>query len=137
MDGERLTYLDASALVKLVVEEAESPDLRRHLAGARCVTSRIARVEVACVAARLLAGEGAARVRRELARCATVSIDRAAGDAERLGGLGLRALDTVHLATMALLGDALGESVVYDRRLAAAAAARGFAVVAPGLAPPS
>ena len=45
---------------------------------------------------------------------------------------GLRSLDAVHLAAALDLGDELQGLVTYDERLAAAAAANGIPVVAPG-----
>ncbi len=48
MSAERATYLDASALVKLVVRERESSALQRYLRRRRpLVSSALARTEVA------------------------------------------------------------------------------------------
>ncbi|MBV8529494.1 MAG: PIN domain-containing protein, partial [Candidatus Dormibacteraeota bacterium] len=47
MSAERITYLDASALVKLVDREPESPALRRFLRGKRPLfASALVRTEV-------------------------------------------------------------------------------------------
>jgi predicted nucleic acid-binding protein len=43
----------------------------------------------------------------------------------------LRSLDAIHLATAQLMAPDLDAVVTYDRRMAQAAAALGFAVVAP------
>ena len=48
MSAERATYLDSSAIVKLVVAEPESAALRRYLRRRRpLVSSALARAEVA------------------------------------------------------------------------------------------
>jgi predicted nucleic acid-binding protein len=50
--------------------------------------------------------------------------------AARVGPLGLRSLDAIHVASALLVADALGV-VVYDERLSAAMAAAGLPVAAP------
>ncbi len=48
MSGDRATYLDSSALVKLIVAEPETVALRAYLRGRqRLVSSALARIEVA------------------------------------------------------------------------------------------
>ena len=54
-------------------------------------------------------------------------MDRAAG----LPPTALRSLDAIHLATAIEVRDSIDAVVTYDARLAAAARAHGFAVVAP------
>lgn len=130
--GSRATYLDSSALVKLVVAEAETPALRRYLARRRpLVSSALARTEV--IRALLPLGEVAVRrgldvlTRIDLARIN----DRVLTDAGALLPQELRSLDAIHLATARLFGHSLLRIVTYDERLAEAAVALGFAVVAP------
>ena len=57
MSGDRATYLDSSALVKLIVAEPETAALRAYLRGRpRLVSCALARVEVV----RAVAGGGSA-----------------------------------------------------------------------------
>jgi hypothetical protein len=73
--AEGLLYLDSSALVKLVVPEAESRALREALRSwAERVSSVVAEIEVEQVARRI--GSGAIRrARSVLARLALVELD--------------------------------------------------------------
>ena len=130
---QALTYVDSSALVKLVVEEPESAALERHLAGERAlVTSRLALVEVSRATA---IANPAAEVRDEtdrlLASCMLVDVtDALLRAAAELTSLPVRSLDAIHLASALRVG--ADELVAYDRRLTTAASATGLAVVSPG-----
>jgi predicted nucleic acid-binding protein len=122
------TYLDASALVKLVRKEAETDALRVFLADERhIVSSTLAVVEVSRVAAR--GGADPTRVLNALAR---IDVEEEILDAaSTLEPLELSTLDAVHLAS-ALAHPGLVETFVcYDGRLAAAARAAGLVVSAP------
>jgi predicted nucleic acid-binding protein len=123
-----LVYLDASAIVKLVVEEPESRALRAALrARPRRVTSALALVEVRLAAARRLPAPPAGRAGTILAGLALIPIDQSVlVAAARLGEYGLRALDAIHLATARSLGEDLETLIAYDRRLLAAAQACGL-----------
>jgi predicted nucleic acid-binding protein len=128
-------YLDASAIVKLVVLEPESAALFAWL-GARParVSSAIARVEVSRAVRRAFPSETATarRAGELLDRLALVPIDRHILEtAGQLGPSELRSLDAIHLATALSLGDDLSGLVTYDARLAAAATRSGFEVWAP------
>jgi predicted nucleic acid-binding protein len=132
MSAKRATYLDSSAIVKLVVHEPESAALSRYLRGRRpIVASALARVEVLRVSASfgLPAQERAHDVlnRLELIRIN----DRVLSLAGGLLPPELRSLDAIHLATASLLGDTLGKVVTYDVRMAEAARGLGWSVVAP------
>lgn len=135
MSGE-LLYLDSSALVKLVLPEAESAALLESLAAwTACVTSELARVEVVR-AARRASVEPATEQRAEevmaglhLLKIDSDILDRAA----RLEPRVLRSLDAIHLASALSLGDDLGAIAIYDGTFAAAAAACGLTVLAPGV----
>ncbi|SRR5216683_1030650 len=128
-------YLDSSALVKLVRQEAESGPLRRFLRRHRAdgrVTSALARVEVV----RAVTGGGSAAVvhaRRQLARVDQINLDRQLLDeaAALAPGTVLRSLDAIHLASARAVGSDLRALVSYDLRLNAAAAVLGIAVDAP------
>lgn len=129
-----LRYLDSSALVKLVVPEAESDRLVGHLAtGGEAVSSILSVVEVSRAVARAGLGvQAAPRVEAVLAavdlrRIDTEIIDAAAG----LEPAGVRTLDALHLATALELGAEIDELVAYDRRLLEAAARHGLATASP------
>jgi uncharacterized protein len=132
MSAERATYLDSSAIVKLVVVEPESAALRRYLRRRRpLVSSALARAEV--TRAMLPLGDEALRRSREvLARIELIRIsDRILGAAGIHEPVELRTLDAIHLATAAALGADLARIVTYDARLRTAAEATRYAVAAP------
>lgn len=127
-----MLYLDSSAIVKLVVAEAASPALRRHLLGrVELVSSALCRTEVG----RAVAPFGAAATDRAgevLRRVELVRVgDRVLRLAATLEPPELRSLDAIHLATAKLLGQSVREVVTYDARMAAAARALGWRVAAP------
>ncbi|NNM96200.1 MAG: type II toxin-antitoxin system VapC family toxin [Candidatus Dormibacteraeota bacterium] len=126
------TYLDSSALIKLVVAEPQTQALRRYLAQRkRRITSGLARTEVQRAAARVSPAHlGLAR--RLLADLEVIELDRVLLD--QAGGLSpaeLRSLDAIHLAAALCLGDELADFVTYDLRQAEAASQWGLAVSAP------
>jgi len=130
----RLVYLDSSALVKLVLPEAESAALMQFLAGSLDrVTSSVAVVEVVRAARRASDDPGVERRAREvmagvdLLQMNAPTLDVAAGVEPRA----LRSLDAIHLAAATELGDDLAAMVVYDAALAKAARAAGINVIAP------
>ena len=126
------TYLDSSALVKLVVIEPESAALRRYLRRRRpLVTSALARTEV--LRALLLEGEQAiARGRAVLASVEIVRVnDRILNAAGVVLPADLRSLDAIHLATARELGADLGQIVTYDDKMLNAASHLGFKAVSP------
>lgn len=133
MSAERVTYLDSSAIVKLAVREPESATLRRYLQRKRpLVTSGLARTEVL----RALLPLGAAAIERGndvLRRLNVIRVsDRILVAAGMLEPAELRSLDAIHLATADALGDDLARICTYDERMAHAARALGWTVVAPG-----
>jgi predicted nucleic acid-binding protein len=132
MNAERATYLDASAIVKLVVAEPESKALRAYLRRRRpLVSSALARTEVGR-ALLPLGAEAARRGSDVLGRVHLVRVsDRVLDAAARLPSTELRSLDAIHLATASQLGASLARVVTYDQRVSTAAAALGFPVVAP------
>jgi predicted nucleic acid-binding protein len=129
-----LVYLDASAIVKLVVEEPESQALREAIRSrTQRVSSGIALVEVTLAAERRTPAPPAARVRAILAGVTLIPPGyEVLESASRLGQLGLRALDAIHLATALSLNDDLIALVAYDRRLIDAARAQGLSAEEPG-----
>ncbi len=132
MNAERATYLNSSAIVKLVIEEDESAALRRYLRSRRpWVSSALARTEVG--RALLPFGRPAlARGDDVLARLELVRLsDRLLVAAARLLPAELRSLDAIHLAAAGQLGGDLARVVTYDERMASAARAMGWTVAAP------
>lgn len=125
-------YLDASALVKLVVDERESIALRSFIeAWPSLFTSRIAVVEVARAAAR----RGAPAELTTAALIPAVVVDVTEAIVARASGVAppeLRTLAAIHLASALELGKELAALVTYDGRLAEAARAVGVPVVSPG-----
>ncbi len=123
-------YLDASALVKLVIEERESRALLGAVEGSERTSSAVAGVEVRLAARR----SGIARA-EEIAEevLDTVAPIRLTDDlARRAGRLdSLRALDAIHLASALSIESSVEGFVAYDRRLRRAAADAGLAVVTP------
>lgn len=126
------TYLDSSALVRLVVEEPESTALRRHLRRRRpLVSSALARTEV--LRALLLEGEGGiTRGRAVLGRVDLVRInDRVLNAAGVLLPPELRSLDAIHLVTAQQLGADLSQIVSYDDKMVQAAKLLGLKTASP------
>jgi predicted nucleic acid-binding protein len=126
-------YLDASALVKLVVLEPESSALRRFLRRhPQRITSALSRVEVL----RAVRAQGSTAQRRAsqvLARVAELRLDDAVLDAaSRLDPVVLRSLDAIHIASAQALEDDLTAVVTYDRRMLEALAALDLEARAPG-----
>ncbi len=127
-----VTYIDSSAIVKLVVAEPESTALRRHLRRRRpLVSSALARTEV--LRALLPAGERAVAAGRavladiELARVN----NRVLADAAALEPVELRTLDAIHLATAQRFGAELAQMVTYDDRMLVAATQLGIRTATP------
>lgn len=126
-------YVDTSALVKLVVAEAETEALRGWLTSAE-------RVPVSCDLARtelLRTVRRGAPNRVVQARAVLDSITLLEvptsmfEEAGRLDPTLLRSLDAVHLAAALSLGDDLDGMVTYDDRLADAARSNGVPVLSP------
>jgi predicted nucleic acid-binding protein len=127
-----LTYVDSSAIVKLVVAEPESKALRRELSRHKeLVSSALARTEVG----RALLPLGPEAIRRGEAVLRTVQLlrvnDRVLVEAGRMQPAELRSLDAIHLASARQLGATLKRVVTYDARMADAARALGLPVAAP------
>ncbi len=125
-------YLDSSAIVKLVVREAESTPLRKFLRRHPIrVSSALARVEV--LRAVRLHGEAAiAHARAVLGRIVLIGIgDEVLDRAASLDGVVLRSLDAIHLATALGLDDELDLVLTYDDRMLKAAVAAGLRTATP------
>jgi predicted nucleic acid-binding protein len=127
-------YLDSSAIVKLVVPEAETGALVETLRlDPETVSSVLARVEVLRAVRRSGARRAVAdRAESILGRMALVQLgEDVVTTASRLRPLELRTLDAIHLATALSLAPTLTEFITYDARLASAAGKAGLTVRAP------
>ena len=131
-----MIYLDSSALLKLLVEEAESAALVGWMAQhpeIPAVSSELATVEV-LRAIRRLAPEAEPDARTLMSQLDLVPLSReVVAQAADVGDPMLRTLDALHLASALAVREALTFFVVYDHRLAAAASGAGFDVVQPGV----
>jgi uncharacterized protein len=128
----RATYLDSSAIVKLVIAEPESGALRRYLRRRKPhITSAMSRAEVA----RALLPLGETTQLRGDAVLARLDVVRVSDTVlQAVGSLlpaDLQVLDAIHLATAQQLGDDLARIVTYDVRMQAAARHLGLDVAAP------
>lgn len=133
-----MIYLDSNALVKLIREEDETPELLSWLnqhANEQLVSSALVEVEVPRALRRnqpAVLGMVAATLRR-VARIDINAEVRATAGA--YVDPHLRSLDAIHLATaesLVTVGKEITAFVTYDKRLAAAASEVGLTVTAPG-----
>lgn len=124
-------YLDASALVKLVVPEAETVSLTTFVERHAVLTScSLARVEV-LRAARPHGAAAVVTARALIAKLDLVQLDDELLDlAAELDGP-LRSIDAVHVAAAMELGEGLVALITYDRQMTRAAESLGLPVVAP------
>jgi len=125
-----LAYLDASAIVKLVVDEVESPVLLHwYVEVERAVTSRVGVIETRRAIRRREHDE--VRLAAVIDRLGVYEFDSDIDQrASSIMPLILRTLDAIHVAT-ALSIPGLGSFVTYDDRLADAARNVGLPVVRP------
>lgn len=132
---EGVCYLDASALVKLVLPESESQAILTSLAESKHqhVTSEVSAVEVIRAARRASKDQSVHRRAREV--ISAVHLLKLNSDilnnAASLDPPNLRALDAIHLSAALFLGSALRAMYVYDSALAQAAGAAGIPVLSP------
>lgn len=133
------SYLDASAIVKLVIREAETDALESALVTREALFStRLSEAEV-CRAVRRRGAALTVERRKALTReafDALFFVDISADVLYQAGVVGpehLRTADAIHLATALGTGEPDLEFITYDVRLAKAAEAVGLRVVQPGL----
>jgi predicted nucleic acid-binding protein len=129
----KLLYLDASAFVKLVVAEPETPALVAALdPDARLVASDILEVEVLRAVRRATGEDGVAAAKTQLEGVRllplTEEIRQRAGELEPTT---LRTLDAIHIAAALDLGERLACMYAYDARLILAAEEAGIDVRSP------
>jgi uncharacterized protein len=133
-------YADASALVKLVREEAESEALRTFLVDADLVSSELVLTEIPRAVRRAVAQEPKLPFDLLLERAGELinvlalrPLDRVLlAAAGALAEPALRALDAIHVASAVDL-DPIEAFVTYDERQAAAARLAGLRTMAPGI----
>lgn len=130
-----MIYLDSSALLKLLHEEAESAALADWLTartGTPLVSSALAKIEVVRACRRInpatLREAAALLTGLDLIPLNGAVIDQAAD----VGETTLRSLDAIHLASALLIQAELTAFVAYDRRLAEAASTAGLELLVPG-----
>ena len=125
-------YLDTSAAMKLVIDEAESDALVDELASdgdRRLVSSWLLHTELHCAAGRHPRDVDLDAVRSVLDTVSLVDLTR--GDLLAAGTHApLRSNDAIHLAVALRIGS--DEIVTYDAELAARAQSAGLAVRSPG-----
>jgi predicted nucleic acid-binding protein len=126
-----VAYADASALVKLILLEAESGAVHRWFTEApRIATSRVGVVETIRASSRR--NHDPAQRDRVLEEVEIIDLNTAiAAAAAALHPPLLRTLDAIHLATAMALMPELDAFVTYDDRMAEAARALGLPVVQP------
>lgn len=126
-------YVDTSALVKLVVAEAETEALRSWIRADApdLVSSDLARAEL-LRATRRAAPDRVVQARAVLDSITLLAVATSTFEAAgRLDPAILRTLDAIHITAALELGDDLDGIVTYDDRLADAARANGIAVITP------
>lgn len=134
-----LFYADASALIKLIRDEAESEPLRTYMEGADLVSSELVLTEIPRAVRRAAAFDPDLPLELLLERAGELvdavalrPVDRALlAGAGALAEPALRALDSIHVATAADLHP-IDAFVTYDERQAAAARLAGLRTTAPG-----
>ncbi len=132
-------YVDSSALVKLVREEAESEALRNYVAGADLVSSELVLTELPRAIHRAAASDPELprdllleRVGELIDALALRLLDRPLlAGAGAIAEPALRALDAIHVAAAVDLLP-IEAFVTYDERQAAAARLAGLRTMAPG-----
>lgn len=134
-------YVDSSALVKRVVSEPDADRLRSHLAelasdGAALICSSLGWIEVTRALRAQLAALDDSAVNDFSDAALSGILERpmsseVVGLARRLGPLGLRSPDAIHLAS-ALLTD-VDVVIAYDGRLLEAARQHGLTTLSPHL----
>lgn len=124
-------YIDSSAILKLILREAESEAVI-SIPRARFITSEISRVEV--IRAILRYEPSALKIAEQVLKNLNfVRIDsQTLIQAERLPDrISLRALDAIHIAVAAKMGLKINSVLTYDKQMAKAAQALGFEVLSP------
>ena len=127
-----LVYLDTSAFMKLVAEEAESAALRRYLRRGHLRTSGMLLQTEALRAAARLSPAHLSTARRLLRGMALIQMDRPLyAFAATLVPPTVRSLDALHVAAALTLGQDLVDFVTYDRVMQQSARSQGLPLSSP------
>jgi hypothetical protein len=134
-----LCYVDASALVKTILDEEGSGALTAYLDGEELVSSELVLTEVPRALRRVAASRSGvdleSRLRRAVKQIDVISLrpveEALLVGAGMLAEPALRSLDAIHVAT-ALHVYPIHAFVTYDKRQAAVARLVGLRTVAPG-----
>ncbi|HMI94756.1 MAG TPA: type II toxin-antitoxin system VapC family toxin [Polyangiales bacterium] len=131
-----MIYLDSSALLKLLHDEAESDELAAWLAaraGTPVVSSELAKVEVTRACRRI----NPATLTQATTLLASLDLIPLSGtvidEAANIGATTLRSLDALHLASALAIQAQLTAFIAYDHRLAEAASTAGLELLTPGV----
>ena len=124
-------YLDASAILKLIIEEKETVKLERFISGKNC-TSKISRIEVMRVINRAIP-EAAESAQRTLSKFDYVNISEPViRIAESFLGLpSLRSLDSIHVASALSVSNEIEGIISYDKKMISNAQSLGLTVHTP------
>ena len=129
-----MIYLDASALVTVIVQRQYARELRGFLEScstSRTATSTIGFVETVRTCDRIGGFPNLMRVL--LGEHSEVKLTDAVRDAAANVPGNVRSLDAIHVASAGLLGSELVALVTYDQRMADAARGAGLPVAMPGM----
>ena len=126
-----VAYVDASAIVKLVLDEQDTPSMVRwFIETARAATSVVGVIETRRAISRRPHDSAVLSLIMDMFITLELS-DTITAAASRVSPAGLRTLDAIHVATALSIGPDLESFVTYDDRLADAARAVGLPVVRP------
>ena len=126
-------YIDSSALVKLIVTESESQELRSFLSQVSdLISSNIARLEVARFRSIYLDSHS---IRSLEDRLSYISMTNSLVSLSIALGLSriTRALDAIHLASAFWMRNEIVGIITYDKKMSSAAAKLGLPTFSPGL----
>ena len=125
-------YLDTSALVKLVLRESESDELRTFVGAREMVSSQLARTELIRAIAREQP-ESVPEAEDLVSEMTLIALSRLlTAQAAWMKPPALRSLDALHVATAASMAGDLEVLVTYDRRMVEAGQMAGLPVASPG-----
>jgi predicted nucleic acid-binding protein len=138
--SQRFLYLDTSALVKLLVREAESEAIEVELLRwSKLATSLVTNVELPRAVSRAREErpnsvvDGSLALRGILASATSIPLDeRIVAEARDVRPSTVGALDAIHVASALSLGDDLAAVATYDVRMQEALALVSVEVLAPG-----
>ena len=130
-----LAYLDASALVKLIIDEPETQALQADLVSrGGLVASRLSLLEAQRAVARRPDAKRISTIGEVSEALVLIEMDHELVEiAAAIQPLSLRSLDAIHLASALAASEPSVDVITYDQRLADAARANGLTVVQPGL----